>query len=89
LSTGTPIESLERKAFRAWPALETLERHGWVQRFAAGYTKRANSINALSPDSEFTPKVKDGLERAYRERGQPPVWRLTPLAPPEADRGRD
>jgi len=80
------IESLERKAFRAWPALETRHSHGWVQRFAGGYTKRANSINALAPDSKFTPNVKDALEVAYRERGQTPVWRLTPLAPPDADR---
>ena len=79
------IESLERKALRAWPALETRESHGWVQRFAGGYTKRANSINALAPESKFTPELKDALERPYRERGQPPVWRLTPLAPPETD----
>jgi N-acetylglutamate synthase len=79
------IESLERKTFRAWPALESRESHGWVQRFAGGYTKRANSINALAPELKFTPEVKDALERPYRERGQPPVWRLTPLAPPETD----
>ena len=77
------IESLERKAFRAWPALETLQDYGWVQRFAAGYTKRANSINALAPDSKFTPDVKIALEAPYRARGLPPVWRLTTLAPPE------
>jgi N-acetylglutamate synthase len=79
------IESVERKTFRAWPALETRHSGGWVQRFAGGYTKRANSINALAPDSKFTPEVKDVLEVPYRERNQPPVWRLTPLAPPEAD----
>ncbi len=80
------IESVERKAFRAWPALETLESHGWVQRFADGYTKRANSINALAPDSPFTSDIKDALEAPYKARGLPPVWRLTPLAPPDADK---
>lgn len=79
------IESVERKAFRAWPALETRQSHGWVQRFAGGYTKRANSINALTPDSQFTQELKDALEVPYRERGLPPVWRLTPLAPAGAD----
>jgi N-acetylglutamate synthase len=39
----------------------------------------------LAPDSEFTPDVKNALEAPYRERGQPPAWRLTPLAPPETD----
>jgi N-acetylglutamate synthase len=79
------IESLEQKTFRAWPALETRQSHGWVQRFAGGYTKRANSINALAPGPEFTQQMKDVLEVPYRERGLPPVWRLTPLAPPGAD----
>ena len=80
------IESLEQKAFRAWPALETRHSHGWVQRFAAGYTKRANSINALAPDFKLTADVKDALEVPYRERGLTPVWRLTPLAPPDTDK---
>lgn len=79
------IESLERKTFRAWPALETKQSHGWVQRFAGGYTKRANSINALAPNTELTQEMKNALEVPYRERGLPPVWRLTPLAPPSTD----
>src|SRR5437899_11976314 len=79
------IRELERRAFRAWPALETRANFGWVQRFAGGYTKRANSINAIEDGAHFTPAVMAELERPYRERGQPPVWRLTPLAPPEVD----
>jgi N-acetylglutamate synthase len=79
------IETLEAKAFRAWPALETRSTAGWIQRFAGGYTKRANSINALAPAAVFTVKMKNVLEALYRERGQTPVWRLTPLAPPETD----
>ena len=42
------VRELEQRAFRAWPALETRSTHGWVQRLSGGYTKRANSINALS-----------------------------------------
>jgi GNAT superfamily N-acetyltransferase len=71
--------------FRAWPALETCRAHGWVQRFAGGYTKRANSINALGADTELTQETKNGLEAPYRLRGLPPVWRLTPLAPAGTD----
>jgi GNAT superfamily N-acetyltransferase len=80
------IETLESKAFRAWPALETRSAHGWVQRFAGGYTKRANSINALEKEALFTQEMKNTLEAPYLERGLPPIWRLTPLAPPETDR---
>ena len=79
------IQTLESKAFRAWPALETRSTHGWVQRFAGGYTKRANSINALEKEAIFTQEVKNALEAPYLERGLPPIWRLTPLAPPQAD----
>jgi len=79
------IRDLEQKAFRAWPALEARANSGWVQRFAGGHTKRANSINAIDAEAQFTPAVMAELERPYRERGQPPIWRLTPLAPAEAD----
>ena len=79
------IRALELRAFQAWPALETRTSFGWIQRFAGGYTKRANSINAIDDDVRFTPEVMAELERPYRERGHPPVWRLTPLAPVEAD----
>ena len=79
------IRTLERCLFRAWPALQTLTTAGWVQRFANGYTKRANSINALEAEAPFSPEARDILEQPYRTRGLPPIWRLTPLAPPEAD----
>src|SRR5258706_14764903 len=81
----TEIRDLERKAFKAWPALETQANFGWVQRFAGGYTKRANSINAIEAKPDFTPAAMADLERPYRERGQPPIWRLTPLAPAGPD----
>jgi GNAT superfamily N-acetyltransferase len=58
---------------------------GWVQRFSGGYTKRANSINALDPEGEFTLDLKEKLESAYRAQDLPPIWRLTPLAPAATD----
>lgn len=79
------IRFLEQKAFRAWPALETRHHAGWVQRLSGGYTKRANSINALEEGVEFTPQLKNALEAPYLATGLPAVWRLTPLAPANAD----
>lgn len=75
------IRRLEELAFAGWPALETRDAAGWRLRFSGGYTKRANSINALGQDAEVNSTTLDGLEAAYRERHQRPVWRLTPLAP--------
>ena len=79
------VGTLERCLFRAWPALHTLTTAGWIQRFANGYTKRANSINVLEEKAPFSIELRDALEQPYRTRGLPPIWRLTPLAPPEAD----
>ncbi|WP_422000096.1 GNAT family N-acetyltransferase [Reyranella sp.] len=84
MSRPTDLDSvrlLEERAFAAWPALETVDRRGWRSRFAGGYTKRANSINALSYEPEVDDELIASLEKAYRDRGQTPVWRLTPLAP--------
>ena len=75
------IRSMEERAFRGWPALESRDDAGWRLRFSSGYTKRANSINSLSIYSDVSPETVARLEAAYRERGLPPVWRLTPLAP--------
>ena len=76
------VRRLEELAFRGWPALETRDRAGWRLRFANGYTKRANSINALGTDAQTDLSTLQGLEAAYRARNQAPVWRLSPLAPP-------
>jgi N-acetylglutamate synthase len=79
------VRRLEELAFRGWPALETRDRAGWRLRFADGYTKRANSINALGLDAQTNLSTLQSLEAAYRARNQAPVWRLSPLAPAAMD----
>ena len=76
------VRRLEELAFRGWPALESRDLAGWRQRFSGGYTKRANSINALQLQAECSPEVLAALEGPYLGRGLMPAWRLTPLAPP-------
>ncbi len=75
------IRRLEELAFRGWPALESRDLAGWRLRFSGGYTKRANSINALGPDARCDAETLSGLEAPYLALGQRPAWRLTPLAP--------
>jgi GNAT superfamily N-acetyltransferase len=74
------VRRLELLAFKGWPAVETRDVGGWRLRLSGGYTKRANSINALGPD--FSTEI-EALEAPFRDRGLMPAWRLTPLAPPE------
>jgi ribosomal protein S18 acetylase RimI-like enzyme len=76
------VRQLEERAFRGWPALESRDLAGWRLRFSGGYTKRANSINALGPEARCDAEILADLEAPYLARGQRPAWRLTPLAPP-------
>lgn len=76
------IRSLEVAALNAWPALEEIPYDGWALRFAAGYTKRANSVNPLLPGALPAADKIAACEALYRARGLPPIFRLTPLAWP-------
>lgn len=78
------VSALEERAFNAWPAHQTVFHQGWVFRLTGGYTKRANSVNALVPGAPF-----DGVLAAatalYARHGLPAVFRISPLAPAAAD----
>ncbi len=89
---------LEERAFNAWPAPRNVYFGGWVFRLGGGYTKRANSANALNRRRDmragsidaWTPAcdfrdVMARAERVYAAHGQPTIFRLTPLAGPDAD----
>lgn len=76
--------ALEERAFNAWPAHQTVFHRGWVFRLSGGYTQRANSVNALTPGAQFD-GVREAATALYARHGLPTVFRLSPLAPPEAD----
>lgn len=78
------ILSIEQRTLNAWPALESETAGGWMLRAAGGWTKRANSANPLSPAGPFE-AVKTAAEAFYAGRGLPAIFRITPLAPPDAD----
>lgn len=82
MDSGTRM--LEEAGLNAWPALRSTSCGGWVLRFAEGYTKRANSANALSPEAPF-PTILRTAETLYPANGLPVVFRLTPLAGGEPD----
>ena len=73
---------LEELAMNAWPALSQVLYDGWVLRFAAGYTKRANSVNPLYGSTLDLERKVLQCEALYRAAGLPAVFRLTPFSPP-------
>jgi ribosomal protein S18 acetylase RimI-like enzyme len=77
-------QALEQAAFSAWPALEEHDRAGWRLRFANGYTKRANSANAIGPAVDLTPSQIDDVEAFYRARGARAVFRLASFSTDQA-----
>ena len=78
------VRALEERAFNAWPAHQNVFHRGWLLRLSGGYTKRANSVNALVPGAPFD-GVREAATALYARHGLPTVFRLSPLAPPEAD----
>ena len=68
----------EELTMNAHPAIQTQLLDGAVLRFAAGYTKRANSVNPLY-SSEISNKISY-CEYIYTSQGLPTVFKLTPLS---------
>jgi len=98
MTLDVDILGLEERGFNAWPAPRNVYFGGWVFRLGGGYTKRANSANALGDRQElradsvnaWTPRrdfreIMAEAERFYAANAQPTIFRLTPLAGPEAD----
>lgn len=70
---------LEERAFNAWPALQTLVAGGWLLRFADGYTKRANSVNAWHPTLSAQ-AIVTYASPLFAARKLPLIVRISPLA---------
>jgi N-acetylglutamate synthase len=74
------VAALEDVCERAWPPLERLPLDGAVLRFAAGFTRRANSARVDGGGDDLEGLIARA-EREYRSRGLRPGFRLTPLTP--------
>ncbi|MEG2632333.1 MAG: GNAT family N-acetyltransferase, partial [Comamonas sp.] len=74
------VQQLEQRSFNAWPAPRNAVAGDWLLRSAAGYTKRANSANALQPGATLTPQLLEHIEAHYARQQLPGIFRLSPLA---------
>ncbi len=79
------VRETEEHLMNAWPSLRTMVCNGWAFRQAGGYTKRANSANAMAVRGDFAPTLENA-RKFYGSFDCPTIFRLTPLAGPEPDR---
>lgn len=74
---------IEEITLNTWPAEQSVLLQGWILRSAAGYTKRANSVNPLygadSSQVELTEQIKLA-ERYYEHAGLQSVFKITPTS---------
>ena len=74
--TLTALHALEAAAFAAWPALEVHHQGPWQLRSSHGYTKRANSANAMRAVDGLGAAEVQAVEAFYATRQQPAIFRL-------------
>lgn len=74
--------TIEECCLNAWPGLQQQVLDGWLLRFGAGYTRRANSVHAVYAGQQPVAERVALCEAAYAARGQRCVFKITPLAQP-------
>ncbi|MEK5278921.1 MULTISPECIES: GNAT family N-acetyltransferase [Paenibacillus] len=76
---------IEEITLNTWPAEQSVLLQGWILRTAAGYTKRANSVNPLygadSSQVDLAEQIKLA-EQYYEHAGLQPVFKITPYIQP-------
>ncbi|MER7670505.1 GNAT family N-acetyltransferase [Kitasatospora sp. NPDC096128] len=85
LPAATPVE-LQRTAGRGWPGVEQEALGEWTLRAAAGFTRRANSVQALGDPGMPLPQALAAVRGWYAARGLPALVEV--VTPGTADRLR-
>ncbi|WP_291588910.1 GNAT family N-acetyltransferase [Comamonas sp. UBA7528] len=79
------VARLEQRSFNAWPAVRTAVMDDWLLRSSGGYTKRANSANALQAGAMLDGGLLQAIEAWYARQQLPAIFRLSPLADAQGD----
>ncbi|WP_429194099.1 GNAT family N-acetyltransferase [Kitasatospora sp. MAP12-15] len=83
LPDATPVE-LQRIAARGWPAVEQEPLGEWTLRASAGFTRRANSVQALGDPGRPLSEAMAQVRQWYAARGLPAVFEVcSPGSPDE------
>jgi ribosomal protein S18 acetylase RimI-like enzyme len=78
----TAQKRIEEISLDAWPPLRQIIYDGWLCRFAAGYTRRANSVNPIYAGRLDAAEKIAWCEQLYRNRQLRPVFKITPFVDP-------
>lgn len=79
------VARLEQRSFNAWPAVRTAVMDAWLLRSSGGYTKRANSANAVQAGALLDGGLLQAIEAWYARQQLPAIFRLSPLADAQCD----
>ncbi|MFE4515319.1 GNAT family N-acetyltransferase [Kitasatospora sp. NPDC056783] len=82
LPAATAVE-LQRIAGRGWPAVEQEPLGEWTLRASAGFTRRANSVQALGDPGMALPPALDAVRAWYAARGLPAYVEVVSPGSPE------
>lgn len=74
-SNQSRIIQFEEMSLNAWPAILEVRHNGCIIRFSNGYTKRANSVNALY-FNENIPELIDYSEKFYKKHSLPTIFKI-------------
>src|SRR5260370_34612304 len=77
---------IEETCFNAFPSLKQVLFGGWLMRFSAGLSRRANSANPLRPEGPDIASAIMTAEALYRAQRLPTIFRVPSLVDPALDR---
>lgn len=79
------IQTLDRVAADAWPALETRVVDGWLVRHGRGLSRRVDSVApfAVGPGVLDIEDRIAAVEDAYLHAGTPPRFQISPMTEPD------
>jgi GNAT superfamily N-acetyltransferase len=69
-------DKIEWASYVSWPAFEQTDYRGLILRFAEGYTKRSNSVNAIVPVRDNMGETVAHCEALYRAKSLPTIFRM-------------
>ncbi len=76
-------QTVEEVSLNSWPALTQILLDGWLLRFANGYSRRNNSVNAVYPGHLPAAEKIARSEAIFRAKNLPPTFRITPFVQPD------